>query len=477
MATQRELRLKHRRELKEQQISLFLNDLYLFYRYFVASDYDDDVPAPHIRELAKHLTNLKLGVGKHRLAVSMPPRHSKSSMVTIAFPLWLIFQNPKQKILIVASPGLAEVFGIRIREYVKQYGSYFNCYLSDIKSASTYLMFCDHDGELYSGNIRLTSPEGSITGQDVDILIVDDPYKGLPDELTPSGLQKKIDWANTILEQRIEPHTKYCILHTRWNSNDLIGYYKEKQSDDFTFVTYPALKNDGTPLWGERYTKAEILKKRKNIGERLFSSIYQQQPLDETSTFFNISKIHWTSPEDLQIEKSVRAWDMASSDELQNNSDYTAGTLNHRVGEKIFYCNNLIHGRYGNDNYRKVKQVAVMDTPSVSVEIETGIAAAGKLLFHEWEQQLKGFNVERAEAIGSKVDRATPFKNAVEDGLVYIDLPEGSGRQALLDELKSFPNGKHDDIVDSLSHGFNYLFLNPNDGKVDSGPDLLYLDI
>lgn len=74
---------------------IFINDLYLFYRYFIASRYEDSVPAPHIKKLSRKLMKLVSGDGKSRLAVSIPPRHSKSSMVTLAFPLWLILQNPK----------------------------------------------------------------------------------------------------------------------------------------------------------------------------------------------------------------------------------------------------------------------------------------------------------------------------------------------------------------------------------------------
>ena len=53
----------------------FLNDLYLFYRYFITSNYASSVPAPHIKVLSRKLMELHEGVGKHRLAVSMPPRH------------------------------------------------------------------------------------------------------------------------------------------------------------------------------------------------------------------------------------------------------------------------------------------------------------------------------------------------------------------------------------------------------------------
>lgn len=60
-----------KRKLKNEKV--FLNDLYLFYRYFIASDFETNLPAPHIKILAKYLTNLKLGTHKKRLAVSMPP--------------------------------------------------------------------------------------------------------------------------------------------------------------------------------------------------------------------------------------------------------------------------------------------------------------------------------------------------------------------------------------------------------------------
>ncbi len=158
----------------------FLNDLYLFYQYFIASNYRNSVPAPHIRKLANKLMNLALkGDDKHRLAVSMPPRHSKSSMVTLAFPLWLLFQDPNVNIMIVTgSPKLAEKFGIQLREYVRELGGYFDVYLSNVKQASTHIMFCNSKGKLYRGNIMLASSGGGITGQDADYLILDDPYTG-----------------------------------------------------------------------------------------------------------------------------------------------------------------------------------------------------------------------------------------------------------------------------------------------------------
>ena len=731
----------------------------------------------------------------------VPTHNSKSSMVTLAFPLWLIFQNPNLNIMIVTgSPKLAEKFGIQLREYVRDLGKYFNVYLSQVKQASTHIMFCDRNDKLYKGNIMLASSGGGITGQDADYLILDDPYTGNDEEFTPSALQKKIDWVNRVIEQRIEPHTKYCILHTRWhplihttpvltanrgwtthgelkegdevfkpngeptkvlkvhppvlvdncfefsngdtivsgdhhlwkvydwgnrkkrlmetqeimerptlvgkkktrsnflvdnhqplqypykkvpidpywlglwlgdghhkrpsistdladkdysvsnayydvvrygktrgncveafythqgltkelrnlnvygnkhipqeylynsfevrmhllaglidsdgsvekssnrvvfvntnkqllkdthelitslgfnvkiekrpsdklneykrknnplnivsredcyalrftphlsiptkvprkkidgngvskriglinkykvesdwgncitvdsddgmylvgrnltpthNSQDIIGYYKESDPDSYDFVEFPAIKEDGSVLWSERYTKEELLKKKEVVGERVFQSIYQQQPIDMTSDFFNMGMLKYGYPKDYDEDYTTkcRAWDIASSDALTKN-DFTAGILMYRF-EDYAIIEDLVHGRFGNNTKNVLVQTAENDTPNVHIVVETGVASAGKLLYNEWQNQLTGYIVEQAQVSGgkSKVDRATPLQNAIEDGKVYVNIQDPITRQAFYDELTSFPNGKHDDITDATAHCYNYLFM------------------
>ena len=121
-------------ELDDEDLGFMLNDLYEFYFNFIGLRYADSVDAPHIKEIAEKLTDLYLNETDKHLCLSIAPRHSKSSIVTLAFPLWLIFQNPDLKILIVnAEASLSENFGIRLREFVKEYGEIFDIYLSDVK--------------------------------------------------------------------------------------------------------------------------------------------------------------------------------------------------------------------------------------------------------------------------------------------------------------------------------------------------------
>lgn len=435
----------------------FLNDLYLFYRLFIVNKFSKEgLRAGHIKKLSRYLMRLKLGKLRKHLAVSMPPRHSKSSMVTLAYPLWLLFQNPNLNILIINNTlTLSEKFGIALRDAVREYGSLFNIYLSDVKHSSTHLMFCDKDGELYNGSIRLTGASGSITGQDADYVIIDDPYKGEEDEFTPTALQKKIDWFNRIVEQRIEPQTRLIILHTRWHSHDLIGYLQDMQSDDYIFITFPAI-GDG-PLWPERYTLAELEKKKDKVGERLFSSIWQQKPLDDTSDFFDLSKIRYEGLQPSErIIKTIRTWDISKGATI--HSDYTIGarmvlTSQKRIGIYL----SLIRGQYGHQTKQTVLNTAKSDGLDVEILIETGVAAAGDLLFDEWKIQLQGYRVYQSKAIKSKPDRATPLKNLITDGLFFIYINDPELVEIINNEFRSFPDGVYDDIVDAVAYGVIYL--------------------
>lgn len=442
--------------LSEKEISEILNDLYLFYRVFITSKYETDVEAPHIDKLSEELTALTLGEYE-RLCVAMPPRHSKSSMVTLAYPLWLIFQNPHLNILIVSNEAsLAETFGIKLREYIKKYGAYFGVHLSESKHSSTHLMFEDKKG--LAGSIKLVGANGSITGRDADYIIIDDPYKGFED-ITPTLLQKRIDWFDTIIEQRIESHTKLAILHTRWHSNDLQGYFKKNRSEDYHFISFPAIKENGEQLWPEKYTIEKLEKKRENIGERLFQSIFQQKPIDDSSNFFDLNKFHWCAPpEELTTIQMCRGWDTASSDPGKN--DFTAGVPIYLLNDyKSILITDFVHGQFGKDTSQEIKNQIILDGHDNISIIETGVAAAGALLYDNWEQQLPGYFLERAIPVpnNSKADRATPLKDHIYDGHVYVDIQDNKLRKTFQDEFRAFPNGEHDDIVDATAHAFNYI--------------------
>ena len=449
-------------KLDVEDFENMLLDLYEFYFSFIALRYKDYVDAPHIRELADLLMSLYLDEESKHLCVSIPPRHSKSSIMTIAFPLWLIFQDPDMHILIVnAEATLSENFGIRLREFVREYGEIFDVYVSDVKHSSTHLKFEDSKGNLYKGSIRLTGSNGSITGQDADILILDDIYKGFAD-ITPSLLDKKIEWFKTMILQRKEPDTKLMVLHTRWASNDLIGYLMENAPDKYDFLSYPAIKDDGTPLWAERYSIEFLKAQLEEMGERLFSCIFQQKPLDETGSFFNIDKVIFhDEPFNRAGMKMLtcRSWDLAYSDESKGiQRDSSAGVLMHRINDDTYVIEDIEHGQYGEYLKEHLKKVAEKDTSNITILIESGtVGGASKFLYKEYRSYLRGYHTQQSKPVGAKVDRATPFRQAILDGKVHVHLTNERVRGEFIKQITSFPLGKHDDIVDACAYAFTWL--------------------
>ena len=452
-------------ELSEEELDFMLNDLYEFYFNFIAIRYSDFVDADHIKAIADKLTSLYLNESNKHLCLSIAPRHSKSSIVTLAFPLWLIFQDPDMKILIVnAEASLSENFGIRLREFVKEYGEIFDVYLSDVKHSSTHIKFEDKNGRLYKGHIRLTGASGSITGQDADILILDDIYKGFED-ITPSLLEKKINWYKTMILQRKEPQTKLLILHTRWATNDLTGYLMENSPDKYDFISFPAIKEDGTPLWKERYSIEFLNAQREEMGERLFSSIFQQKPLDETGSFFNLDKIIWHDElfDKNELPKkalSCRSWDLAYSDESKGISrDSTVGVLMHRISDKEYIISDIDYGQYGEGLKNHLKAIAQQDGSNIPILIESGtVGGASKFLYKEYRSYLKGYRTHQSEPIGSKVDRAYAFRQAILDGYIHVYLSSDRIRGEFIKQLTGFPlMAKHDDIIDACAYAFNWL--------------------
>ena len=438
----------------------------------------NSIIAKHVQHISDVLMNVTYNDKYYnRVCVSQPPRTAKSSLITLSYPFWLILNEPNTNIVIVNNTQtLAENFGIRLRQLFIDYKDLLewnNIRISDTKHSNSFFMFEDLDGRLYDGSIKLMGTGGTLTGQDVDILICDDLIKGFSD-VTPTLLDKKIEWFKSIILQRLEPQSKLIILGTRWASNDIIGYLQDNQPDDYKFINLTALNKDESDcIWNNRYTVKFFQDRRKEIGERLFEALYQQKPLDMTGSFFNLDKIIFGEYKGF-LENSkgtVRSWDFAYSNEEKGEvNDYTAGIKMTRTIDDMYLVHDLVYGQFGDNLIKKVQSVAHTDTANIPILLETGTkGGASEFLFKEYKAKyLRGFRVEQSEPIGAKVDRASPFRDAILDGKVIIDLPDEE-REQVIRQLQSFPLHKRDDIIDALSYAYNYLSQKSSTGVQTGG--------
>ena len=422
----------------------------------------NSIKAPHIKEISDLLVETVIDDDKpDRLTVSQPPRTGKSSLITLSFPFWLILLNPTLNILIVNySQTLADDFGMKLRQLFVDNKNLLlgrDIYISDKQRSKSYFLFENGKGELL-GSIKLVGVGGAITGRDVDICIADDLIKGFSD-CTPTQLEKLYSWFQNILVPRLEPHSKLILLGTRWANQDIIGRLQEEQPEKYRFMNIKALKDDGTCIWPERYTPEFFIERQEEIGERIFQAQYQGQPLDETGAFFKLDNLLFDTFKFHYNSICVRSWDLAYSDESKGDiNDYSASIKMWKSPEGLYWITDLKNGQYGENIHNELKRTAYLDTPNTTILIETGTkGGASKFYYNDLKNiYLRGYNVKQSEPIGSKVDRALAFRDAIWDGKIVIDLDEND-RELLIKQLNSFPLGKHDDIIDACSYAYNYL--------------------
>ena len=424
----------------------------------------DSIPAEHVYQLSEALMSTLLDDdSKDRLCVTQPPRTAKSSTITLSFPFWLILINPEFNILIVNyNDKLANRFGTRLRQLFidnEELLASRDIYLSKAEHAKASFRFENSKGQLL-GSINLVGVGGTITGTDVDIYICDDLIKGFKDT-TKKLLDDLYEWFKEIIIPRLEPHSKLIVLGTRWHTQDIIGRLKENNPEKYKFIELKALNEDGTCIWPNKYTPEFFEERRNEIGDRIFEAQYQGQPLDETGDYFDLDWVIFE--EEFQynnplITGVVRSWDLAySSDEPGKDNDYTASCKMYRLSTDLYYVTDVNMKRYGDDLLKKLVQTARQDKANVRILIETGTkGGAAKELYNQYKKHFVGYMTEQSEPVGSKVDRANGFKQALMQGKIRFVLNDNQ-RELLLNQLKGFPLAAHDDLIDALAYAYNYL--------------------
>lgn len=149
----------------------------------------------------------------------------------------------------------------------------------------------------------------------------------------------------------------------------------------------------------------------------------------------------------------VRAWDFASS--TKSSADFTVGTLMSEKGG-IYTIHHVVREKTGPAGVEElVRQTAAQDGYATHIVLEQEGGSAGAIATGHLIKMLAGYSVEAFHPSADKVTRAMPMLAQAQAG--NVNLVNGSWVSPWLDELSEFPEGKHDDQVDSASTAFTAL--------------------
>ena len=423
---------------------------------FVHSVYPNFKEGPHHRVFAKTFERVLRGELK-RVIINIAPRHSKSESSSFLFPAFFLGQNPDKKIIMAThTAGLSEDFGRRVRNLIQDpaYGRIFpgTVVQHDQKAAGKWATSAK--GEYYAVGVG-----GALAGRGADLLLIDDPHSE-QDVRTNSKATFDSCWAwyQTGPMQRLMPNGAIIIVMTRWATDDLTGRLLEQAKtggEEWEVIELPAILPSGRALWPEFWPVEELLAKKQNMDARYWASQYMQNPTDEEGALIKREWWRlWEESEPPRTKYIIQSWDTAFS--KTETADFSACTTwgvferdDDKTGQPVNHII-LLDAFKDRMQFPELKAVAIKHwrkwkPDAFIVEAK----AAGAPLIYELRSQ--GIPVQ--EFTPSRGNDKTVRVNSVTDlfssGMVWR--PDTRWAESVAEECAQFPNGKHDDYVDTTT--------------------------
>lgn len=383
-------------------------------------------------------------------------------MTTVRYPVWRLCKEPSTRCVIAAyNQTLASKFSRKARR------------LAETRlSLATDRTAVDDWETLQGGGIRAVGVGGGVTGQGFNLLIIDDPVKSREEAESEVYREKLWDWYTDDLYTRQEPGAAIILIMTRWHAADLAGRILEsEQASEWEVIKLPAFAEDAdplgrelhAPLCPERYDTDALNDIRATQSAYTFEALFQQNPTLREGAFFNITKIEIVDAVPAGL-RECRAWDLAAS---SKSGDRTAGVRIGVTPDNVFYVTDCTFGQYDPDTVRRlILQTASLDGRRVKVHIPQDPGQAGKDQAQQLVRMLAGYPVLSESISGDKQTRAFGFAAQVNAG--NVKLLKGDWNKVFIEELRQFPTGKYDDIVDAGGDSFNEIATSPQSRGVST---------
>lgn len=448
-----------------------------------------------------------------RLMLLVPPRHGKSELASIRFPAFVLGHHPEWEVINCGyNLDLPMKFSRKVREIVRDpgYKPLFNESMLDPDSQSAEAWNTTAGGGFTAAGVG-----GGITGKGATVLIIDDPIKNQEEAdsiIVRDGLW---DWYWSTAYSRLSPGGGVLVIQTWWHDDDLAGRLQQKMiseedSDKFVIIKYPALaekweyrnkqsdlierydvpldaahddklrqsraigntnpivlddrydllRMPGEALHPERYDERMMTSMRANQPPRIWSALYQQNPVPDEGVYFKQEYFKYEPVSPTAYQRNVfQAWDFAIGERQVN--DYTVGVTLIQDETDALHLVEVI--RFRGDSFTIVEEMLnAVDrwgsepTAPLTLGVEDSqIWKAIKPLFEKRCSERKTYPpFEVLKPLTDKLARARSLQGRMQQGRVYFP-KDAPWLNDVHTELLRFPAGAHDDIVDAMAWAVN----------------------
>jgi predicted phage terminase large subunit-like protein len=418
----------------------------------------------HIQAMTHKLELVRRGK-INRLIINVPPRSMKSTISSVAFPAFMLGHDPTKRIICISySSDLAVKLGNDCREIMSSswYRQLFpQTKISRLKNTETEFATTGF-GFRISASI-----EGTLTGRGGDTIILDDVIKPIDALRDRRREHVNNSFFNTILSRLDDKRTgAIIIVMQRLHEDDLVGRLLREAPEEWPLLSLPAIAEQeemieigeqryharrvGDLLHAEREPLSVLESYRSQIGSDVFAAQYQQSPVPREGAMI---KRAWPRrydrlPERNSSAKIIQSWDTAIKGSEQANYSVCTTWL---YQDRRYYLIDVFRDRIDYPTLKlQATAIAQLHKPNVILveDASLGTALAKEL----YEAGLP------AIAVKPQFDKRTRMSiqsSKFESGQVFLPTV-ASWLDDLELELFSFPGGRYDDQIDSISQALAY---------------------
>lgn len=430
----------------------------------------------HITLICEYLMMVTAGKIK-RLIINIPPRYSKSTLVSVMWPCWEWIHTPNQRFICVSyAATLSEFQSMRRRQlltsdwYQANWGRGIR--LRDDRNRVADFM------NTVGGAMFSTSLNGTLTGMGGNRIVIDDPTNPI-ETMSRAMRESANDWFFNTLLSRLDNKRKGAIvlIQQRLHTNDMTGsltglgpseldgYLLE--GNGWTLLRLPLIAErdetivspidgrvikelrEGELMWPERESPEMLADYKKD--PYVFASQYQQRPAPVSGAIFQREWLQFFDSIPDVNEKPTWIMSVDASFYGGRFSDYVAIGVWAWLRPNM-YLYDVIRRRMGfTETVAELRRLFRQYPATSAVLIES--AANGPAIIDELQKEVSG--VIPIKPVGSKEARAfavTPYFQAKN-----VLIRRAHWTSEYIDELLNFPSSAYDDQVDMTTQAISYM--------------------
>lgn len=444
----------------------------------------------HLRAIDAALREVMDGT-TDRLLISLPPQEGKSERVLRAGIPWWLHHRPADRIAVASfEKSTAERWGGFTRDDVERHGGDLRLQVRQDSRARGHWSLDPGPGGLNIGSVYCVGVGGPITGRPVDLMLIDDPVKGRAWVESALYRQRQWDWWVNDVRSRLGAGSKVIGVMTRWHEDDLFGrILASAEGERFHVLNIPALAEENDPLGrapGEPLasvrgrTKADYEETKLTVGPYVWESLYQGHPTVGEGVLFQRSDLrYWHQVHDSQFGEAFdlipdlgvvdehkkpvvreRVYlrdcyrfvtvDLAAS--VRTSADWTVASAWALTLSGDLLLLDRVRARVEETEHGKIIEPLARRW---SVDW-VGVEDSGRSVNAVRDLTAAGIAVRPLKADTDKVTRSLPATARVKRHQLWLPAQPHPGQKFWLEEfvgeLLAFPDGTHDDQVDTLSY-------------------------